>query len=294
MGRTLRRVTALGIPVLVAAFVGGACAPGDDGGASGDGAASGEAASGEAAARAAAGDAAGDSARLLAGRLMDWLGGREAWDRTRYLAFDWIVSRDGETLARRSHAWDRWEGDYRLTYERDDGSRFYALFDVPTMRSDTLEPRGEIWIDGEQLSGAARDSALRQAYGAFINDSYWLLMPLKWGDSGVHLAYEGRTELPDGASYPTVHLTFDSGLGVTDDEYWGFLDPETGRMAAWQYHLQGRDEKGALIWWRDWQRVGPIRLAMDRRWETGNSRIHFENVVADTAVPEGVFEPPSP
>lgn len=235
-----------------------------------------------------------DSAHLLAREVMGWQGGREAWEDTRFLRFDWIVEQDGETRVRRSHAWARWEGDYRLSYERSDGSRFFALFDVQSLADDSVADEGRVWVDGEELTGARRDSALQNAYAAFVNDSYWLLMPLKWEDPGVHLAWEGRTELPDDSTYATVHLTFESGLGVTDDQYWGFVEPETGRMAAWRYHLQGREEKGPVIWWEDWQTFGPqgLKLALDRRWSEGDTRIRFEEVAADTAVPSGIFTPP--
>lgn len=278
--------TALILPVaaLLAACGGGEAGPGDAG-------ASGAAPSPDRADR--AGPA--DSARLLADRVMEWQGGRDAWEATRFLRFDWIVEREGATAARRSHAWDRWEGDYRLSYTRDDGGRVVALFDLPSLASDTAPAEGDVWVDGERLEGSARDSALRQAYGAFVNDSYWLLMPLKWRDPGVHLEYVGRTELPDGNRYPTVHLTFEEGLGITNDRYWGFVDPESGKMVAWRYLLEGDEQKGPLIWWRDWRTFGPqgLRLALDRRFEAGPLRIRFEGVAADTAVPAGVFEPPS-
>lgn len=238
--------------------------------------------------------AASDSADLLADRVMEWHGGRDAWESTRFLRFDWVVEREGETAARRSHAWDRWEGDYRLSYTRDDGTRVVAVFSLPTLASDTVSAVGDVWEGGDRLEDAARDSALEQAYRAFVNDSYWLLMPLKWRDPGVHLEYAGRREMPDGASYPTVHLTFDEGLGVTNDEYWGFVDPETGKMVAWRFHLEGDEQKGPVIWWRDWRTFGPqeLQLALDRRFEAGPLRIHFEEVAADTAVPAGVFTPP--
>ncbi len=271
---------------LVAAAV-AACAPGDT--------ADTDAAEGTADAAGSA-DAAStsDSAAHYADRLLAWQGGQEAWEDTRFLRFRWIVERDGQTVADRSHAWDRYTGRYRLSYTRQDSTPFLALFDVQSLASDTLEPDGDAWVGGERLEGAARDSALRDAYAAFVNDSYWLLMPLKWRDPGVHLAYEGTTTLPDSASYATVHLTFDPGLGVTDDQYWGYLDPETGRMAAWQYHLQGREEKGDVIWWEDWRTFGPqeLRLSTNRRFSSGGARIHFEDVAADTAVPDGVFAPP--
>ena len=274
---------------LVAAAALAACGPGETPGTA-DGSGAETAGSGDASAAAAT----ADSAQLVADRLMAWQGGRDAWESTRFLRFDWIVEQGGETRVRRSHAWDRWEGDYRLSYERSDGSRLYALFDVQTLASDSLADEGRVWVDDEELDGARRDSALRNAYGAFVNDSYWLLMPLKWRDDGVHLEWQGPTELPNDSSYAAVHLTFDPGLGVTDDQYWGFVDPDTGRMAAWRYHLQGQEEKGAVIWWEDWRSFGPqgLKLALNRRWSSGEARIHFENVAADTAVPSGVFTPP--
>jgi len=272
-------------PILVASLLLAACAaPDADGGGTADE---------QAATASDAGAAPADSAQLLHERLVRWQGGREAWERTRYLAFRWIVERDGEVVAERSHAWDRWEGRNRVSFERDDGSRFVAVFDLASLRDDSLPPEGEVRVGGERLEGAARDSALRQAYGAFINDSYWLVMPLKWGDPGVHLSYEGWTELPDGERSATVHLGFDEGLGVTNDEYWGYVEPETGRMVAWRYHLQGREQKGPVIWWRDWRSFGPqeLKLSLDRRWSDGSeTRIHFEDVVADTALPAGTFE----
>lgn len=234
-----------------------------------------------------------DSAVRLAERLLEWQGGADAWNRTAFLRFRWIVERGGEVLADRSHAWDRRNDRYRLTYLRDDSTRVYMLFGIRSMKSDTVPPEGHVWVGEERLEGAARDSALERGYGMFINDSYWLTMPLKWADPGVHLAYEGATELPDGNRYPTVHLTFEPDLGVTNDQYWAFLDPETGRMVAWRYHLQGRDEKGSVIWWEDWQRTGPIRLAMNRRFEGGDTRIYFEDVEAAESVPDTVFGPPA-
>lgn len=284
MGRCTRLFACLAAAAAVA------CAPQD--GAETDGAA--DTADAAATGAATGGGAASDSAAHYADRLMAWQGGREAWANTRFLRFRWIVERGGETLADRSHAWDRHTGRYRLAYTRGDSSSFLALLDVGSMADDTVPPEGDAWIDGERLEGAARDSALHDAYAAFINDSYWLLMPLKWRDPGVHLAYEGTTELPDGERYATVHLTFDTGLGVTEDEYWGFVDPATGRMAAWRYHLQGQEEKGDLIWWEDWRTFGPqeLKLAMNRRITSGDARIHFEDVAADTAVPDGVFSPP--
>ncbi len=232
--------------------------------------------------------AIGDSARYWARQLLASLGGPEQWQETRFLRFRWIVG-SGEEATGRFHAWDRHTGRYRLEYDRDDGSHVVALFNVNRVKADSLESAGHVWVGDERLQGAERDSALQNAYGAFVNDSYWLLHPFKYFDPGVHLDWAGRTELSDGRSYPTVHLTFEADLGVTDDQYWGYIDPETGRLHAWQYHLQGREEKGDMIRWEGWQRVGDIRLAPRRVWPDGSVNIHFEELAAADTVPAGVF-----
>ncbi|MFB6240684.1 MAG: hypothetical protein ABEJ46_03835, partial [Gemmatimonadota bacterium] len=248
--------------VLLSLAVVPACSGGEGGNAGTDAAASGE----EASPSATSAAQPSDSAHIWASRMMEALGGREHWEETRFLRFRWIVTRGGEEAANRFHAWDRWSGRYRLEYDRKDGSHVVALFNVNRVKSDSLEGAGHVWVGGERLRGAKRDSALRDAYSAFVNDSYWLLHPFKYFDPGVHLEYAGRTELSDGRSYPTVHLTFEPDLGVTTDQYWGYIDPETRRLHAWRYHLQGQEEKGQLIRWEGWERVGDIRLAPRRVW----------------------------
>lgn len=234
-----------------------------------------------------------DSAGVLADRVMETLGGKEAWDGTRYVAFRWVVDRGGEPFGH-AHAWDRYDGRYRLEF--GEGSEaVLALFDVDEVRRDSTwgkVPSGDVWLGGARLDGSARDSALARAYGTFINDSYWLLMPFKWRDPGVHLSYEGRQRLDDGEEYAVVHLTFEPDLGVTNDEYWAYVVPETGVMAAWRFHLQDQEEPGPVIRWRDWRQVGPIRLAADRVWPDGQRRIWFEGLEAGAEVPGGVFDPP--
>lgn len=281
------------LPAIVAALSVAACG-GTDGeaGRSGDekGGAAGQAAAGGAESSAAG---AADSASLLAGGVMESLGGQAAWDSTRYIAFRWVVARDDRPFAR-SHAWDRWEGRYRLEFGEGEDA-VLALFDVDDVRRDSAwgkVPSGNVWLAGERLEGAARDSALSRAYGAFINDTYWLLMPFKWRDPGVHLAYEGRQTLDDGREYAVVHLTFELDLGVTNDEYWAYVDPETGLMDAWRYHLQNQEEPGAVIRWEGWRPVGPIRLAADRVWPDGERRLWFEDLEAAATVPDGAFDPP--
>ncbi|MGH7605773.1 MAG: hypothetical protein ACREME_00410, partial [Gemmatimonadales bacterium] len=150
---------------LLGLAIAAACTPADEGAPASD--------------AAPAASASGDSAAMYADRLMEALGGQQAWDDTRFLAFRWIVERDSQVVADRSHAWDRYDSRYRVEFERGE-DQHVAIFSTSTLREDPemgKVPAGEAWVNGGALAGAARDSALARAYGAFINDTYWLLMP---------------------------------------------------------------------------------------------------------------------
>ena len=38
---------------------------------------------------------------------MEALGGTDAWNKTRFLRFDFAVDHEGKTVVRRSHVWDK-------------------------------------------------------------------------------------------------------------------------------------------------------------------------------------------
>lgn len=222
--------------------------------------------------------AVGEDSRAveIAERSMAAMGGAAAWQSTRLLHFDWAVERDGETVVRYQHWWDRETGNYRLEGTTRDGKALRVQFDVDS-RS------GEAWLDDEHLSGAAADEQVQNAYARFINDTYWLVMPWKWLDPGVVLTYEGEREV-DGRRFDVVRLEFGDGIGLTSqDRYWGWIAKESGLMERWEYVLQ--DEQGQAgtdeptVWkWDDWVETdtGVLLSAVKRRvGGEGDVRITF-------------------
>lgn len=220
--------------------------------------------------------------------VMDSIAPNDGWQRTRYVQFDWIVSRGGGQELRRSHRWDRFTGDYRVEAPTDAG-RMVALFNV------NGPSEGErVWIDGERVpDGARSDSLAQRAHAMFINDSYWLLFPFKWADPGVRTTYVGRQEAW-GETYEVVELTFE-GVGLTpQNRYQGFVDPETGMFELWRHWTNVDDPEPRFTnRWTEWNRNGPILLSSRREGQDGSSRIYFENLDASTDVPEGAFAPPA-
>lgn len=214
-------------------------------------------------------------AAAIVDEMMHAMGGQAAWERARYLRFDWVVERDGKQVAYVRHLWDRWDGRYRVEWKTRDGQELVALFNVNT-RS------GKVTLNGEPPREEDLQKYLDQAYQRFINDSYWLLMPWKLNDPGVKLEYAGEAEM-DGKKHVLIHVSFEN-VGLTPgDHYWAFINPETLLMERWAYFLESyAKDKGepalekATPWeWRDWHDVGGIKLAGEKRMVGQDARIYF-------------------
>ncbi|TVP80329.1 MAG: hypothetical protein EA352_00170 [Gemmatimonadales bacterium] len=208
------------------------------------------------------------------------------WERTRYLEFDWGVARGaGEPPLVRSHRLDRWEGRARAEFDSEAG-RVVALFDLD-------EPRaGRVWLDTSEVTGEDAVPLLERAHSAHINDAYWLLMPYKWTDPGVHARYVGQETAEDGRTFDVVELSFEDDTGLTPrNMYRAFVNTETGLMERWHF-LRDAEANPSPSDWTHWTRVGPIQLALNRE-SGGQTRIFFSHVLAKEEVPEGTLVPPT-
>ncbi len=226
-------------------------------------------------------------AAAVVDEMMVAMGGADGWARTRYLRFDWVVEREGKEVVAARHLWDRYDGRYRVEWTGRDGKKVDALFNVNTRT-------GRVWVNGEPARDEDEQKYLDQAYGRFINDSYWLLMPWKLKDPGVNIEYAGETTL-DATGYDLLHVSFGT-VGLTPgDHYWAFINKRTHLMDRWAYFLQDYKGKPALDkatpWdWRDWEMVGRIRLARNKVRVGENARIYFPVLMALPSVDAGVFE----
>jgi len=106
----------------------------------------------------------GEEADALAMKMMSAVGD-EAWDDTRFV--HWTFT------GRNTYTWDRTEGMVRL----ESGGLTVVL--------DTATRNGWAEKDGEALSGAELENALKDAWAYFCNDSFWLIAPLKAMDPGT-------------------------------------------------------------------------------------------------------------
>lgn len=234
------------------------------------------------------------TADSVAARLLE-AHGADALASAPYLRFNFAVETPEGTQVIGRHFWDRTTGDYRVEWREGPDSSYVALVDVRDVTDEV--PRGEVYLNGTQLEGDAARAAREEAYGRFINDTYWLLAPVKAFDSGVNRRY-----LPDSstATHDVLHLTF-GDVGLTpDDEYWFYVSTETGRLDRWAFHLQGMpdDAPPQAFDWTGYTTLqapdGSVELATRKEAVGGKNALLTNQLALPSSPPDGAFTTPEP
>jgi hypothetical protein len=225
---------------------------------------------------------AAKSADDLARRAIDMLAG-PAWDKARYVSFTFSVMSNGKVATSFPQRWDRFTGDYRVSGRDPQGNDFEVIMNVNTKK-------GRAWKNGSEVTDPA---IFDTGYRRFINDTYWLLMPLKSMDPGVHREYVGERSDQCGHAWDVVKLSFDQGVGLTPgDNYWMWVNRDTGIVDEWDMHLQNMkpDEIPLSVYFHDFKRIGGVLLSTRREIRGKTSSIEFGDVVVSNEVPKGAFE----
>lgn len=196
----------------------------------------------------------------IAQKVAKAMGGQEAWAQAHFVRYDFKVTAGGKVVVDRAHLWDKSTGRYRLEQTTKDGAAAVVLFNAGTQQ-------GSAFLGGKKLEGEAGAKAVKDAYGAFINDMYWLSMPWKWLDAGVRLKYLGK-KTRAAKPYDVVELTFDH-VGLTPgDRYEAFVSPASNLMEHWEYTLQS-GQKGSWDW--EYTTTGGVKLAKNHKSPDGAS-----------------------
>jgi len=206
----------------------------------------------------------------LADQVMERLGGHKNWDQTRYLTWRFF--------GKRLHVWDKWAGNIRFEEE--------GLVVLMNLNSG----QGRAWQEGQELTQPDTVAAkLDRAHRAWINDSYWLVMPYKLKDSGVTLKYKGPGQTQEGRPAEVLALTF-KGVGVTpQNKYEVWVDQQDHLVTQWAFYADAADAEPKFTGsWANWQPYGRIWLADDR----GRGK-HTDIAVFDE-LPASVFTDPAP
>lgn len=207
-------------------------------------------------------------ATLLADKVMNAMGGRKAWDETRFISWTFF--------GRRNHVWDKHTGDVRI----EDPSRELTIL----MNINTME--GRVQLQGEELTHPdSLSKYLDRGNRMWINDSYWLVMPFKLKDSGVTLYYLGEDTTEAGTKADVIKLTFEN-VGVTPENFYDvWIDFDTKLVTQWAFYRNSESSEPNFIDpWLDYKKYGKILLSGNR----GGNRA-LTNIQVQDEVPEGTF-----
>jgi len=184
----------------------------------------------------------------IADDVMKAMGGRKAWDKTRYITWNFFGAR--------KHVWDKKTGDVRIEGIRD---KSVAIINVNT-------EKGIIFRNGEMVTNAdSLKKFISQAKGQWINDSYWLVMPFKLKDSGVTLKYlsEGKTQKEEDAYL--LSLTFKEVGNTPQNKYHVWVSKADNLVKQWAFYQNASNENaGFTLPWDNYQKMDKILLFGDR------------------------------
>jgi len=210
------------------------------------------------------------------------LGGKENYAAINYLSFHFIAARGDTQMTDWRHDWDRRKNNYRVEGTTRDGDHLLTIFNLVTRN-------GVAFKNGQKMEGEEKIQLLQRAYGRFINDTFWLLMPFKLKDGGAVLRYDGAQEINE-VIYEVLHLSYADSVGLTpQNSYRVFVDQATRLVYRWEYY----EKAGAApvaSWWEKWNAYGGIKLAGQRVFENSNRKLLFTNIVVAREVDEKVFE----
>ena len=187
-----------------------------------------------------------DDAQQLAKAVWKASGG-ENWPKVKELRFTFIVEHEGKEVARAEHHWN------------------------VAAQTDRVKWKGkDVTVN---LASPAQDEDSKAAYGRWVNDSYWLLAPLKVLDPGVKLSAEGTKTVGE-AQFDTLRLSF-QGVGLTPgDQYLLYIDPQTKLVRAWDY-IPSADKVTHGSWDR-YETFGGLQLSTEHQF--GGRTIRFADI----------------
>jgi hypothetical protein len=224
-------------------------------------------------------------ADALAHRAIEVLAG-PAWEKARYFSFTFKIERTGQSGVAFNEQWDRLTGDYRVSGKDQNGAAFIVVENVKTKA-------GRAWQNGTEVKEpAALQNLLTIGYRRFINDSYWLLMPLKMFEPGVHRTSMGERTDACGRTWDVVRVIFDQGVGMPTDVYWAWINRDSGLIEEWDMKLQGTpaDERPVEIFFHDYRRVAGVLISTRREVKGKNQTVLIDDLKISADVPKGAFD----
>ena len=201
----------------------------------------------------------------LADSIMHVLGGRENWDKTRFISWNFWGGRN--------LVWDKYEGRVRIESLKD------SIIYLTNVNTD----EGRVQIKGVELTEPdSLKKMLKKAKSIWINDSYWLVMPFKLKDSGVTLKYQGEDTVKGSQRYNILQLTFKQVGDTPDNKYTLYVDVKDKLIKHWSFYSNASND--SANWTRpfdNYQKYGAVLISADRSDNGGPKNVKVDETLED-------------
>lgn len=214
----------------------------------------------------------------LARRAFDVMAG-PAWEKARYFEFAFVVEHGKSRGTAAPQRWDRNTGLYRVTGRDSKQNDYVVVMNVNTKK-------GKAWLNGEEVHDRRLDETLDLAYRRFLNDTYWLLMPLRMADSGVVREAVGERTDSCGRTWDVVKVT------SAGDTSFAWINHDSGLVEEWDMRLAGAapDAPMVQVLFHDWARYAGLLISTRREVRNSDQTIRIEGLKVAADVPKGAFE----
>jgi hypothetical protein len=212
-----------------------------------------------------------------------YTGGKDVFERARFVEFTFAWEKQGEIKGSRHHTWDRYSGDYVVeATDPENGDALKIYLNVESLDGVALR-------NGEKLEGEQAKELLEGAYRMFINDTYWLLVQTKLSDYGVRLVFDGHEGGGEERDQLVVLHVYFENVGLTPgDQYWLYVTHD-GQIVKWRYTLESGRE-GEYEWTDEKDCGMGIRLATRKVTADGERAVVFPKVRFSESMDKAVFE----
>lgn len=185
----------------------------------------------------------------IADNVMKAMGGRKNWDNTKYISWTFFN--------RRKLLWDRWKNKVRIETIGENPTIY--LLDMNTME-------GKVFKDSIEITQTdSLKKYLSRANSIWINDSYWLCMPLKLKDTGVTLTYLREDTTRNGMTAHVLGLSFKEVGDTPNNRYEVFVNKESNLVTQWKYYRYAeQDTANWTRYWDNYRKYGNLLLSGDR------------------------------
>jgi|3_EtaG_2_1085321.scaffolds.fasta_scaffold48432_2 hypothetical protein len=184
----------------------------------------------------------------LAEKVIKAHGGRDNWESTHYISWNFLGVRD--------LIWDKYTGNVRIDFPRENST--YLI----NINQDT----GRVKIgDRELTKNDSLAQYIERGKQIWVNDSYWLVFPFKLKDPGVILEYNGKDTTLTGEAADVISLTFEKVGFTPQNKYHAYIDPVSFFILQWDFYRNASDSTASFKnEWTDYKQYGDIYLSSGR------------------------------